>query len=456
MKPESFSAAQSPAAVDASAAWPLAGAEPLPVQARGVDRALRWVGNQAERCYLLFILLVMSGAGFKPIPDPGTVSLGENSLTDSIFAPLYGILGILIILRPRAMTRALLAHRWTLALLAVVAASVFWSQAPDVTVRHTIAIVATSAFAWCLVARREPREILTLMVIVLTFTAVLSLYWGVADPAGAILASERPAWRGVFDTKNVLARAMVLNAVLCMLLLLGQERHRWPLWIALALSLAAGAMSRSATGLVVLLTLAVLVRFSATLRLRTTVLVPFIALCILLLVGGVVWLHTHLGQIASDLGKDTTMTGRTELWAVALLFIERHPLLGYGFGGFWRGWVGDSGLYWAAIGWKTPHSHNGFVDLTLDLGLVGLTVCVIALGTAFISAVKRARTARTTEAVAPLILLAFIVLYNLTESTMLKHNTIFWVVYTIAASLACGGGDRVAEGPLVARRRRRM
>lgn len=442
MRPEPFPPGGVSPSVDASAAWPLGAAEPVPVRGRGVDRTLRWVGEQAERCYLLFVLLIMSGAGFKPIPDPGAAAVGENSLTDSIFAPLYGILALLMVLRPKAVSRAVLAHRWTLVLLAFVAASVFWSQAPDVTVRHTIAILATSAFAWCLVARREPREVLLLMVIVLTFSAVLTLYWGIMDPAGAVLPSEQPAWRGVYDTKNVLARAMVLNSVLCMLLLIGQTRRRWLLWGAMALSMVAGAMSLSATGLLVLGTLAVLVRFSESLRLRVTLLIPLIVACILLLVGGVLWLHAHVGELASDLGKDTTMTGRTQLWAVALLFIQRHPLLGYGFGGFWRGWVGDSGLYWAAIGWKTPHSHNGFVDLTLDLGVVGLAVCVIALATAFIAALKRARTARTTEAVAPLIMLSFIVLYNLTESSFLKHNTMLWVVYIVGVSMACGGADR--------------
>jgi O-antigen ligase len=431
--------------MDASPSWPLGG-EVLPVRGRGIDRALGWLGNQAERGYFLFVLLIMSGGGFKPLGDPTAAAAGENSLTDSIFAPLYGILALLIVLRLKAVTRAVLAHPWTLVLLGVVSASMFWSQAPDMTVRHSIAILATSAFGWCLLARRGPRETLALMMIVLTFTAVLSLYWGVMDPAGAVLPSEQPAWRGVFDTKNVLARAMVLNAVLCMLLLIGQVRGRWPLWIAIALSVAALGMSLSATGLLVLVTLAALTRFSASLRLRTTLLIPLIVVCILLLIGGVFWLHSHLTQLASDLGKDTTMTGRTELWAVALLFIQRHPWLGYGFGGFWRGWIGDSGLYWAAIGWKTPHSHNGFIDLTLDLGLVGLTATVIALGTAFIAALKRARLARTTETVAPLILLSFVVLYNLTESSFLKHNTMLWVVYIVGASMACGGADSYPAG----------
>jgi O-antigen ligase len=119
--------------------------------------------------------------------------------------------------------------------------------------------------------------------------------------------------------------------------------------------------------------------------------------------------------------------------------ILRQPWLGYGYGGFWLGETGPSAAFWAAVGWKTPHSHNGFIDLALDLGLVGLFALVVALVTAFVRAIGRARTARTADAVAPLMFLAYTVLYNLSESSLLRHNTIFWVLYIMGTTGACGG-----------------
>jgi O-antigen ligase len=162
----------------------------------------------------------------------------------------------------------------------------------------------------------------------------------------------------------------------------------------------------------------------------------------LLLAGGVSWLVSNADTLAARIGKDTTLTGRTDLWTVALVMIHRHPWLGYGFGGFWRGVVGDSGEFWTAVGWPAPHSHNGFIDLTLDLGLVGLAIFIAGLVTALVAAVARLRSGRTTGGVAPFVLLSFFTLYNLTESSVLRHNTLYLVLYVVATSVACGGSER--------------
>jgi len=334
-----------------------------------------------------------------------------------------------------------LAHPWTLAMLALIAASTLWSQTPDVTVRRAVGVVATCGIGWYLVARYPPREIIRLVAIVLVFTALLSLLHGVVNPASVILPLEG-TWRGVYENKNVFARAMALSGLLCLVLLLEPGRWRWLLWAGLALSCAMVAMSQSATGGIILIALVILVRFSSSLRLRATILVPLGIATLLLIAGGVYWLQFHAAELAAGIGKDTTFTGRTDLWSVAIMMIERHPWLGYGWGGFWRGFIGDSGQLWGAVGWKAPHAHNGFIDLTLDLGLVGLVVFVAGLATAIAAAVARARTARSVSAVAPLALLAFVIVYNLTESSVFRHNTLFLILYVVATSVACGGSER--------------
>ncbi len=66
----------------------------------------------------------------------------------------------------------------------------------------------------------------------------------------------------------------------------------------------------------------------------------------------------------SALGRDSTLTGRTEIWASLLPDIARQPILGYGFSGFWT----MERIAEHEIG----EAHNGYLDVWLQLGFVGL------------------------------------------------------------------------------------
>jgi exopolysaccharide production protein ExoQ len=434
----------SPVAITGSQALPnwTVSLRSRPAGNRSVGRLGQWLASHAERGFLLYLLLQLSGAYLSAPPQGfGQVPVAtEGAMTDSFFALFYLIIVALIVLRLGRVVRVATAHWWTLLMIMMVAVSFLWSHDPDVTVRRTIAVLITCGIGWYLVARYPAREVIQLITIVMVFTAALSLYHGYRQMGGFALGLE---WRGAYESKNALARGMVLSATLCMLMLVEPTRHRWLAWAGFFLSCAMVLASQSATGALTLVALVTLVRFSQVLRLRAKVLIPLVLLALLLVAGGVAWLQHNAATMAGHMGKDMTLTGRTDLWTVALIMIQRHPWLGYGFGGFWRGPVGDSGEFWAIVKWPTPHAHNGFVDLTLDLGLIGLLIFVIGLATAMMAAVSRARTARTTSALAPLMILAYTAAYNLTESIVLRHNTMFLLLYAVATSLACGGSERV-------------
>ncbi|MGH7498271.1 MAG: O-antigen ligase family protein [Gemmatimonadales bacterium] len=415
---------------------------PATGQPRQIDRFFGWLGSQVEASYVVYALFLMSGAWFQPMQDSWLVGAAESSVADSVFVPVYGILGLLVLLRFRTTLRAALAHKLTLLLIMLVVLSTLWSQASDVTWRRSIAIVATSAFGWYLVGRYSGRDILKLLAIAIGFGGLLSLYYGITDPATASMTGSNE-WKGVFDNKNALARIAVLGFLLCLLLRIDRVRPPWPLWGAMGLFAGLLLMSQSKTGLLVLVMLVLLTHFSNTLRLRLTILIPLIIAAVTLIVGGAMWLHSHAATVATQVGRDVTMTGRTDLWAEALIMIQRHPLVGYGYGGFWRGWIGDSGEFWSAVQWQPPHAHNGFIDLTLDLGILGLALFFAGLVTAVTAAVARARWLRSASSTAPLVILSFVILYNITESSILRQNTVLWLVYVIAVSLACNGGQEV-------------
>ncbi len=78
-------------------------------------------------------------------------------------------------------------------------------------------------------------------------------------------------------------------------------------------------------------------------------------------------------------GSAETFTGRIPLWHMLISwYVEERPFFGYGFSGFWtpRHIIEITAEQnWTYIN----HSHSGYMDTVLELGLVGLTLLVLLL-----------------------------------------------------------------------------
>lgn len=81
------------------------------------------------------------------------------------------------------------------------------------------------------------------------------------------------------------------------------------------------------------------------------------------------------GGLVQSLGKDPTLTGRREVWAL-VLSLHTNPLIGTGFETFWLGSRLEFMLH-ALVNLPINEAHNGWVEVYLNLGWVGL--CFLAL-----------------------------------------------------------------------------
>ena len=68
-------------------------------------------------------------------------------------------------------------------------------------------------------------------------------------------------------------------------------------------------------------------------------------------------------------GRDTTLTGRTDLWQ-SVLKMNTNPLLGVGFESFWLG--ERLTKLWEEFFFRPNQAHNGYLEIYLNLGWVGL------------------------------------------------------------------------------------
>ena len=108
------------------------------------------------------------------------------------------------------------------------------------------------------------------------------------------------------------------------------------------------------------------------------------------------------------------------------------PILGYGYNAFWN--VSPAAMQIdAVLGWNVPHAHNAFIELALELGLLGLALSAAVYVLALRRAAIYMREDRSNSGRWPLIYLCFVMLYSFTENAMLAPNTIFWMMFVAAS-----------------------
>jgi O-antigen ligase len=195
--------------------------------------------------------------------------------------------------------------------------------------------------------------------------------------------------------------------------------------------------SQSVTALVMLGVLLLTLPFCRTLRKRHRTLFLVAIVAIPLSVYTMVWVFRNLYGVTEFLGRDIALTGRLPLWIFSLVMALRRPLLGYGYDAFWRTEEGDTWAVWRAMNWHAPHSHNGFLEVWLDVGMVGLAILVIGFAIYLKRALLLLRLTSTNEARWPLVFLVLLFISNLTGVSILSRNSLGWIIY-VAVGITSG------------------
>lgn len=131
------------------------------------------------------------------------------------------------------------------------------------------------------------------------------------------------------------------------------------------------------------------------------------------------------------LGRNPTLTGRTNIWH-AVLSIHTNPLIGTGYEDFWMG----SRLLRAdaLIGGGIQEAHNGYIELYLNLGWIGLILLGVMIATGYWTIFSLYRRNRRIGAA----LLAFFtaaVIYNISEAGF-RAPGLIWDMFLLSMVLA--------------------
>jgi exopolysaccharide production protein ExoQ len=132
--------------------------------------------------------------------------------------------------------------------------------------------------------------------------------------------------------------------------------------------------------------------------------------------------------LVSGLGRDLTLTGRTELWADVLGMVS-NPMIGAGYESFW---LGDRLVkLWENYWWQPIQAHNGYLETYLNLGLIGLGLLMAIIFCCYRD-VRRTLMVDFDRGRLHIAILAVALLNNLTEAGF-KGGNIIWFLFLLTA-----------------------
>lgn len=399
--------------------------------------------GKLEKGFIVFFLLLFSQALLGRILASPANPEG-STLLRVMWLPVYGFTLVMIALRWRPVLAIVLRSPFLVLLSFLTLFSALWSLDPGTSFRRGIAVVCTTGFGFYLAATLSWKELLRYLGIAWFILGVGNFLAGALVPGfGVMHEIHVGAWRGLWFEKNAMGGHFARTAFMFAFLVLVDRDWR-KFWIgAFLLSVALVLLSTSKTSLLgLLLGLAILV---AWLWMRGN---RFLALMSLWLIFtatliGILVVLTMPETVASFIGRDLTLTGRTDIWEVLLGVMEQRPLLGFGYGTFWAETSPPAQLVRAETEWEVPTAHNGLLEVMLALGQIGAAVF---LADYFINLLRSLFTlhSRATSAFVFGFLVVF-ALFSVSESIILQQNSILWVMYSAFAGRLSLDMRRAAE-----------
>lgn len=336
----------------------------------------RRVGSDWLVCFFSFtMLLLISWSGNQP----------GSSTTTIIVLLFLAPWGWIVVRQPGTALQSIL-HNWLLIALPLLSvASALWSDYPAGSLRAGAQYLATTFIGIWAACCIKPRVLMPALLSALALLAVLSILGGTY---GLNPDTGEYTLIGVFGSKNYFA--LCISLLLLTAVSVTTDRSQAFTFRVLGTAsfcLAAPLLiyARSTGALVVSIS-ALAISMMVRVTFRLTVISRFIVVILtLLFIAPVVTVATTAityVDVLGYFGKNTSLTGRTLLWEYAAAAIADKPILGGGYEAYWR--IGNSGAeqlwFYSYIPNKSGyHFHNTFLEVTVDLGFVGLGVFVILL-----------------------------------------------------------------------------
>lgn len=408
-----------------------------------------------ERYFFVAVLALSSALPFLLGAQPSSLVSAEEMgiLSDQgdatkqmILALLYAGCGAFLLWRTR-LPMLLELGAPLLFLLLWCFASALWCDLPSLALRRSAALSGTLVVGLYAGLRFDVKDLVRLLCRVVGIVVLASLVVAAVVPSMGLDPEGR--LRGVFAHKNFLGSFAALGLLTLVARLVEPPSRRAMVLDSLS---AAGCvlclvLARSASPLPTI-GFALLVLFWVR-RSRAMSHWPVgMVLAAACTAGFALPLFANdLGSLATVLGRDAGFSGRTMVWEFGVDLFTRNPWLGYGYGAFWNGPAGTLFLQWARF--AVPHAHNGYLQLALDSGSIGLVLFLCAVAVLVFRAVRLLDDGEQSRMAWPLAFIAFYLVSNLAESRLWIGNELLTMllVYVVVRTNVLSRSRRMLAVP---------
>ncbi|MEO7720539.1 MAG: O-antigen ligase family protein [Pseudolysinimonas sp.] len=129
------------------------------------------------------------------------------------------------------------------------------------------------------------------------------------------------------------------------------------------------------------------------------------------------------GPILEFLGKRSDLTGRAEIWNTVIQLANHRPVLGWGWVSYWAPWVEPFKHLVVIKGVTYLQAHDAWIDVYLQLGIIGLIVFGLLVATTLIRswliAIDAGRGGVSAASVFPLLIVVALIVHSVAESRLL-------------------------------------
>ena len=334
-----------------------------------------------------------------------------------------------------------------LALASFLLLSAVWSIDPETTVRRGVVYLFIIIGTIGVVGSLEGDEVMSLVGITCGLCAAASIVLLVLSPSDALLNSDL---RGIFSHKNGLGQVMAVGALASLGgIRISRGRKRLFKILTLILFIILAFFSKSTTALLMIFffcTVGGVIALFQKGRIASGIACILSVTSIILLVPiGIVSLDTDtaLGLI----GKDQTLTGRTELWSYLIYYIQQRPILGWGYSAFWSNNNPAAIEISTVLRWASQ-AHNAAIGMLLEVGIVGLAFFLFLWVRNVASSLKCMSTSAKEPAVSSLLCCGGIFLSGITEPVLLEPGILLIVFFMtgLMCERAVRAGRRESRG----------
>jgi len=381
----------------------------------------------------------------------------EGNLVDSVILLLL-IAGGLVLLQRRKFQwgNAIRANAAIFLVYGYFLASTLWADVPFVAFKRWVREFGNVVMVLVVLSERDPLHAMTALYrrcayILFPFSILVMIYYPVLGRYYS--AMGQPLYCGVAHSKNSLGEIIFVFGLVLLWEWMEVLKPKFSQFfktpfLARGLALLMGAyllvQARSATAvLCAVVGAAVLATswFTVFRRKRKRLIKIVLVATVLLFV-----LDSSFGlleKVVGLLGRDMTFTGRTEIWQV-VREQQTNPLFGVGFSSFWSSRSAQQ--IWDEF-ITLVSAHNGYLDVYLDGGFIGLALVLVMLVVVFRKVMGQLGS-DSKMASLQFAFLLLIVVRNWSETSFLRGGPL-WFTFLLLAMLPArhAVSERPAKSP---------